>query len=194
MKSTTLKSAAVAAAFTLVLATTASHASTLLSLDLSALTIQADRIVVGRVLDAVAFQRQNRIYTLHRIEISNVASGKNAVGDVIEVVTEGGRIGRIRQEVSGAATLEVGAQYLLFLEDRGDPTFAYVLGMSQGAYPLLQNVNADDLTVQPSTDLPRLVSRDKLTGRLVDASPWMTKQKSLTEMLRDITNILRGAK
>ena len=174
--------------------TATTFGSTLLSLDLEKLTQDSDRIVVGRVLDAVSFQRENRIYTLHRIQVSTAVSGGDAEGTVIEVITAGGKIGDIRQAVSGAASLDTGAEYLLFLQDRGDPVFAYVLGMSQGAYTVMHEKGASNATVHPSSNPPRLVSRDKDTGRLVDVAPWLTEGKSLRDVLDRISKILRGSK
>ena len=193
MKPTTFVIAAALVA-AVVLKTSAPVASTLLSLDLDTLTQEADHIVVGRVLDAVAFQRESRIYTLHRVEISKVVNGNNTEGEIIEVITPGGTVGHIRQAVSGAAELEVGAQYLLFLEDRGDPSFSYVMGMSQGAYALLKTLDGADLEVAPSTHLPRLVTRDKATGRLIESSPWLNQKRPLKEVLQDISAILGSTK
>ncbi len=163
--------------------------------DLERLVKDADHIVVGRVIDSVFFSKANRIMTLHRIEILDALVTNLQAGEILEVITEGGKLGRIRQAVSGAAELEQDKEYLFFLEYRGNNDFAYVIGMSQGAYPITVDSLTKTKTIRPPDNLPRLLERDKTkSGRLVESSFWLKENKPLDDIANQVRKIARGLK
>jgi hypothetical protein len=178
----------------IVLISALCSATTLLSLDLKTLTLRADQVVVGRVMDSTSFMKDNRVYTLHRVEVTQSVASDKQETDIIEVVTEGGHTATFTQRVEGAAELEVGMEYLLFLDLRGDLGMPYVTGMSQGAYPVLKDDSSLLKFVHPPNRLPRLVSRDASTLRLQDGGFWMKEKVRLDSMIEEIQSIIRGEK
>jgi hypothetical protein len=177
-----------------LLAPTAAFCTTLLRLDLEDLTLDADCICLGRVSDSTVFSRGNRLYTLHRIEITESISGDKAAGDTLEVVTAGGSAEGLRQKVSGAAALKVGEEYLFFLEQRGETEIVHPIGMSQGAYPVALDASTAERVVLPPTNLPRLVQKSATGDVLKKASLWLNEKKPLDDVLEAIRAVKKRGK
>jgi hypothetical protein len=159
------------------------------------LTWEADQIVTGRVLDATSFLRDGRIYTLNRIEVNEALDDASEPGEIIEIVTAGGRSEHFSQKVFGAPELEVGAGYLLFLQHRSlDVT--RTVGMFQGALRVKEDPETKELFVHPAAkSATRLVRRvSGKSGRLREVSPWLTDSRPLREVADEIKAILRGAR
>lgn len=177
-----------------LLAPGAAFCTTLLSIDLEELTLDADCICLGRVSDSTVFSRGNRLYTLHLIEITKSISGDKALGDMVEVVTAGGSAEGIRQKVSGAAYLEVGEEYLLFLEQRGEKDIVYPIGMSQGAYPVELDTSTSERLIRPPASLPRLVRKNADGDVLKETSLWLSEKKPLGDVLDAIRAVKKRGK
>ncbi len=194
MKPSLIKRLSLSLFAALMFASTLCTGTTLLSLDLNALSLRADHIVVGRVMDSASFLKDGRVYTLHRVEVTTAIFSDQKEHDVLEVVTEGGHTATLTQQVDGAALLEVGAEYLLFLDSRGDFGTLYVTGMSQGAYLVLSDDSSTAKFVHPPNRLPSLVSRDAVTTRLRGGEFWMKQKTRLDSLAEEIRAVIRGRK
>ena len=168
--------------------------TTLVALDLDDLTLESDSIVTGRVVDATSFLRDGRIFTLNRIEVDEALDDSSSSGEIIEVVTAGGRSEHFSQKVFGAPELEVGGRYLFFLQYRSKEV-TRTLGMSQGAYRLREDPETRKWLVHPGSSAARLVRRSGKKGRrLVDVAPWLNRTRPLSDIAEEIRTILEAAR
>ncbi len=122
------------ALLTLILAS-AAFATTLLAVDVPALSRGADAIVIGTVTRSTARMTAEggRIVTDTEIQVTQTLKGK-ASGTVV-VMQPGGIVGDVGQRVEGVAPFRVGEEVLVFLEARGSERFL-VAGMIQGKFRL----------------------------------------------------------
>jgi hypothetical protein len=176
----------------LVLTTQDAAASTLLAMNLEELTQASDEICTGRVVDSTSFLEEGRIYTLHRVEIVEGVKGNAARSTLIEVVTAGGHSELFSQKVFGAAELEPNQTYLFFLEKRGTPGVVYPVGMTQGALPVSIDAATRMARVHPPKTLPRLVTRNPVDGRIYPGSPFLTSDRPLDDVIKEIRTITGG--
>jgi hypothetical protein len=172
-------------------APTGASASTLIALDLEELVSRSDSIFSGRVLDSVSFLDAGRIFSLCRVEVEEPIFGAGR-GEVVEVITAGGHGEQFSQRVFGAAELEPGERYLLFLEPGIRGPEKHVVGMAQGAYQVALDATTRARMVRPSAEGVRLVRRDPGTRRIVEALPWIREQRSLSGVVEDIRAALGG--
>jgi hypothetical protein len=112
--------------------TSAAHASTVLAMDLAALTATADRIVVGEVLSVTSRWETGRRRIMTSVEINVAESWK---GDVptsrrVTIQQPGGQVGDIEMKVHGLAVFREGERAVLFL--RGTDRASVVVGFGQG--------------------------------------------------------------
>ncbi|MFI5289668.1 MAG: hypothetical protein ACHQ17_08455 [Polyangia bacterium] len=107
-------------------------ATTMIPLDLQALTRRADRVVLGTVMSSQASWTRDHdaIYTDVTVRIERAYKGAAEPGQTITIRREGGIVDGIEMRVFGAAILRVGEEAVLFVERRG--VASYVVGMSQG--------------------------------------------------------------
>lgn len=115
----------------LALAAAAAWATTLEKLSVEEMVQQSTAIVRGRATAAGSVQRGSMIYTVYRLQVSEVLKGAAPA----EVSVPGGTYGRYRQSIAGAPVLEPGVEYVLFLwaSPRG---LVQVIGLSQGVFQL----------------------------------------------------------
>jgi len=108
-------------------------ATTLVAMDVPALTRAADLVVRGTVVRVEPrwTSDKRRIITDSEILVSEVLKG-NVTGKTIVAMQPGGVVGDIGQLVHGAATFALGEEVVVFLERRGDR--AFVVGMAQGRF------------------------------------------------------------
>lgn len=108
-------------------------ATTLIALDVPAMSRSADAIVQGRVQKVEARQSKDgaRIMTYATVEVAESLKGQGV--STVEVVQPGGVVGDVGQRVSGTARLQVGDEVVVFLERRGPARFMLV-GMAQGCF------------------------------------------------------------
>lgn len=100
--------------------------------DLSALTRRADLIVVGQALERQSYWHEGRIYTSITVSTDEVWSGTPEAA-TIEVVTLGGVVDGIAQQVEGAPVFTVGERLVLVLA-REQPGRYFPLGLWQGVF------------------------------------------------------------
>jgi len=106
-------------------------ATTLQRLSLEDLTHESTAVVRGRVAEVRTEQAGPLLYTVARVEISNVWKGEN--GESIEVSSPGGVWQGAEQRFPGAPRLELGGEYVLFLW-RGPSGRVQITGFSQGVF------------------------------------------------------------
>lgn len=169
--------------------------TTLLALDLEALSRASDHICIGTVVDATSFLKGGRIYTLHRIAVTESIDGTAQSGEILEVVTAGGHSEWFSQKVFGAAELKTDAEYLLFLRKTHGPDTAAVVGMSQGAYPITRDPETRVRVITPPKTPPRLMKRDALSGgRLTTTTPWIAQVTPLDAVIVQIQQFIGGSR
>jgi hypothetical protein len=124
----------------LVTSVTPASATTMMQLDLPALTSRAELVVAGKVTDSRAAWTNDheRIYTDVTIQVTRVLAGKATVGQPVVVRREGGSVDGIGMKVYGAAAFEKDEEVVVFLERRG--ASLYVVGMAQGKMELVADV------------------------------------------------------
>lgn len=109
------------------------RASTLMALDVPALTRGSDLVVHGRVVRASSrrVQGTGRIVTDVEVTADEVLRG-SAERPSVHVVLPGGTVGDLRQHISGAPELAPGEEVVLFLA-RGTEGLR-VVGLAQGVF------------------------------------------------------------
>lgn len=115
------------------------RAATVRALSLDELTAAAELIVVGQ-----ARERQSRWSDSGRLIVSDVAvgvervvKGRATAGQDLVVTHLGGSIGDLGLRVPGAAAFELGGRAVLFLRAHPATGELRVVGMSQGALPVV---------------------------------------------------------
>ncbi|MBK7858507.1 MAG: hypothetical protein IPJ65_07765 [Archangiaceae bacterium] len=108
-------------------------ATTLLALDVPAMSRSADAIVQGTVtrVEAKLSKDKSRISTHVFVQVSESLKGQGT--SEVELVQPGGVVGDLGQRVSGTAHLKEGDEVVAFLERRGPRAFMLV-GMAQGCF------------------------------------------------------------
>ncbi|MBL8933350.1 MAG: hypothetical protein JNM69_02280, partial [Archangium sp.] len=108
-------------------------ATTLVAMDVPALTRSSDLVVRGTVvrIESRWTLDHQRIVTDNEILVSETLKG-NQVGKTVVAMQPGGVVGDVGQLVHGAATFALGDEVVVFLERRGDR--AFVVGLAQGRF------------------------------------------------------------
>jgi hypothetical protein len=124
------------------------HATVLVPADLSDLSHQAVAIARGRIAAVEPQWKEGRrgIETLVTLETEMYLKG--SLGATLQFRVPGGTLGRFSSVVVGAPQFAVGQRVILFLGSRG-PTIPYVLGLSQGAFRLVQSTQGDWIVTPP---------------------------------------------
>jgi hypothetical protein len=123
-------------------------ATTMVPLSLAELSKKADLIVEVTIESRSAAWQGQRIYTTSRAQITHTLKDQNPQrAKQIDIQSLGGVVGKIGQKVHGAATLETGKQYLLFLIEP-EPEKYFVYGMEQGVMTMTRN-DKGQLVVTP---------------------------------------------
>lgn len=117
----------------LALVASSALATTLIAMDVPALTKASDLVVRGTVVRVEARWTADgrRIMTDNEILVSDVLKGAQP-GKTIVVMQPGGVVGDVGQQVHGVATFALGDEVVVFLERRGDR--ATVVGLAQGRF------------------------------------------------------------
>ena len=125
----TMKYLVVAAALCLA---SAAYATVLVPLDTKALTMRAERVVLGTVESQVSrwSSDHDAIYTDVTIVVERAYKGAVKPGERIVVRREGGVVDGLGMRVYGAAEFAVGEEVVVFTETRGNA--AWTVGMTQG--------------------------------------------------------------
>lgn len=108
-------------------------ATTLVAMDVPALTRSSDLVVRGTVVRVESRWTldHQRIVTDNEILVSETLKG-NQVGKTVVAMQPGGVVGDVGQLVHGAAKFSLGDEVVVFLEKRGDR--AFVVGLAQGRF------------------------------------------------------------
>jgi len=111
----------------------AASATTLIAMDVPALTRASDLIVRGTVVRVEPrwTQDKSRIITDNEILVSQILKG-NLTGKTIVAMQPGGVVGDVGQAVHGVAKFNLGDEVVVFLEKRGER--AFVVGLAQGRF------------------------------------------------------------
>jgi len=117
--------------------------------------------LVGTATDANSrwemLGKAKRIVTYVRLEVEQPIDGRPPPDTSLMLRTLGGRVGDIGQLVHGEVRFELGARSVVFLTPDSDGVLA-VTAMAQGHYPLLADASEAVLRLQPSPNMPELVS------------------------------------
>lgn len=116
-----------------VLLAASAFATTLIAMDVPALTRGSDLVVRGTVVRVEPRWTSDgrRIMTDSEILVSEVLKG-NVTGKTVVVMQPGGVIGDVGQLVHGVAKFSLGDEVVVFLEKRGER--ATVVGLAQGRF------------------------------------------------------------
>jgi hypothetical protein len=115
-----------------LLLTAGARASTVVRMDVSALTRAASDVVRVRVSSTRSawMDEHRRLVTLVEVEV--LERWKGSAQGTLRVVQPGGELDGVGQRVAGVASLAVGEEVVLFLERQ--PPWHQVVGLAQGVY------------------------------------------------------------
>jgi len=112
-------------------------AATLQQLSLDQMTQSATAIVRARVTGSSASFTGSTIYTHYKLQISEIWKGAPAA----EVMLPGGVANGYRQSFPGVPALQPGTEYVLFLWTSSTTHITHVLGLSQGIFNVIRQVD-----------------------------------------------------
>jgi len=140
------------------------RATTLVPLDLPALTARAERVVLARVERQEARWTGGRdaIYTDVVLRVERSYKGDTKAGEEIVVRREGGNLDGVAMMVYGAPVFSVGEEVIVFSERRGPAN--WVVGMTQGKLPIARDVATGARMVRPP-DLSKVEMLPNASGR-----------------------------
>lgn len=125
-------------------------ATTLEKLSVDDMVQRSTAIVRGRALGSATAQRGNVIYTVYRVQVSEVLKGAYSAG-VTEVYVPGGVYGGYRQSFAGSPSLSAGADYVIFLwvSPKGIPQ---VIGLGQGVFEVKTGASGEVVLARGALD------------------------------------------
>ncbi|MBI1354837.1 MAG: hypothetical protein GC160_10860 [Acidobacteria bacterium] len=170
--------------FGLVLAATSlCGATTLQRLSLEDLVRESVAVVRGRVAEVRTERVGAMIYTVARLELSQVWKGSEAEGGSVEVSSPGGAWQGLEQRFPGAPRLEAGRDYVLFLW-AGPSGRIQLTGFSQGVLEVVEG---------PGGGVR--VTREALSEELLlpDAQGPQAASEKLDLSLEELDELLRQA-
>jgi hypothetical protein len=153
-------------------------AATLERLSLDDMILKSTAIVRGRVLSAQARFHGPMIYTHLRVQV--LGRWKGAPAAEVEVISPGGRVGRLSQSFSGSPMLAPAGEYVLFLWT-GKSGLTHVIGLSQGVLDLARDGKGQTIARRAATSEFML---DPQTGRPVNDSGVSLSLKDLDTHIR----------
>ena len=122
-------------------------ATTMVPLNLAELAEKADLIVEVSIETKTAAWQGQRIYTTSKAQILDTLKDQNPQRPkLIEIQSLGGVVGQIGQKVHGAAKLETGKRYVVFLIEP-DPGKYFVYGMEQGVIAVQHNDQGEQIAI-----------------------------------------------
>ncbi|MCY1074575.1 matrixin family metalloprotease [Archangium lansingense] len=124
------------------------QASTLMALDVPALTRGSEWVIHGRVVQATSrsLQGSGRIVTDVEVAVAEVLLG-SVPSPSVRIVLPGGTVGDLRQHVSGAPELTPGEEVVLFLAPGTDGP--RVVGLAQGAFRVQRSEDGQKVLATP---------------------------------------------
>lgn len=145
-------------------------ATTLIAMDVPALTRASDLVVRGTVVRVEARWTNDgrRIITDNEILVAEVLKGAVSKKTVV-AMQPGGEVGDVGQLVHGVAKFNVGDEVVVFLEARGER--AFVVGLAQGRFvvdrsgpePMVKGGEDDLFLVDAKTHQPVAAPQSAMT-------------------------------
>jgi hypothetical protein len=165
----------------LVLCAGAAYATSAVQLDVAALTEKSSLIVVGTVDSKECKWDAGKagIWTHYELTVAETLKGTHEKSR--EVVIRGGVVGEIGQHVSGAGSLDKGAEYVLFLWKDDDGRLR-LQGMRQGAFKVSEREGVKYAT----NSLSGLRILDPETMKLKKASALEFELSALKSEVKDL--------
>lgn len=151
-------------------------ATTLEKLTVEQMAQKATAVVRARATVSSTVQRGPVIYTVYRLQVSEVLKGALPQG-AADVYVPGGTYGRYRQSIAGSPVLAPGVEYVLFLwaSPRG---LVQLIGLSQGVFEI-KTSGGQTLLVRGKVEA-EFVDR---TGRAVEDNGVRLSLESLREAI-----------
>ncbi|MCC7236559.1 MAG: hypothetical protein IT163_14700 [Bryobacterales bacterium] len=162
------------------------RAATLERLSMDEMIHQSTEIVRGRVMTLGVSTKGSVLYTLARVEV--LERWKGPTGRTVEIWIPGGRSGNLRQTFSGAPSLSVGGEYVLFLW-AGSSGNRQVIGFSQGAFDVKLDAKGSPQMQRAATSEAMLDDR----GQQVEDVPVRMSLAELRKKLRSVLGLTGGA-
>ena len=159
-------------------------ATTVLQMDVEALTKTSDVIVVGKVIEQYASVVDGKVYTTTALAPQSTWKGQSSALR-IDMRHMGGRTADLATRVNGMPNFEVGETVLVFLVKPKNYKFHIVNGLEQGKFSV---VNGQAVQARPSM---RLVRRDA-KGTLENVPSLPAAPGSLEAMEARIDAILKA--
>lgn len=142
------------------------HASVAVQYSFTELVGVADEIVHARVVQQESVWDEQTIVTRVELEIIDCLAGPHAPGDHITVIRHGGRIGDLAMVVPGAATFADAEEVVLFLESSPTRRQPFVVGLAQGKFSVVRELDSGvPMVTRDLTGLTLVGS----TGELVES-------------------------
>jgi hypothetical protein len=154
-------------------------AATIAQIGTDEMAQKSTTIVRGKVLSHRGLFRGDMIFTLFRVQVTEVWKG--SAGKEIEVAVPGGVAQGYRQVVAGAPTLETGSDYVFFLWT-GRSGLHQLIGLSQGALTIRATAQGE-MAMRAASEEQMV---DRSTGKLVD-------DRGVSMPLNELRRIVRRA-
>jgi hypothetical protein len=155
----------------LVAVAQSAQATTMIPLDLKALTERADRVVYATVESTEAHwtSSHDAIYTDVKLRVQRSFKGAAQPGELVTVRREGGTVGTIGMKVFGAPQFTPGEEVVVFVEPRGGAN--WVVGMAQGKLRVITRADGAKLAATAEVGAihftgPSLVAKPQLLDEL----------------------------
>jgi hypothetical protein len=132
-------------------------ATTLEKLSVDEMVQKSTAIVRGRSIGSATTRRGSVIYTVYRLQVSEVLKGSLSTG-ATEVYVPGGVYAGLRQSFAGSPALAAGADYVIFLWT-SPSGITQVIGLGQGVFEVKLSAAGESV-----------LSRGPLDADLVDAT------------------------
>jgi hypothetical protein len=167
-----------------VLSAAAASATTMIALDLKALTERADRVVLATVesTESKWTSDHSAIYTDVTLKVERAYKGDNKAGELLVVRREGGSVDGIAMKVYGAPVFAAGEEVVVFSEMRG--ASRWVVGMAQGKLPVRIQDGKKWVAAPDVSEVQMLPGPRRLEAKL----------RTLEELERSLKVYVKGAK
>ena len=161
----------------------AALASTVLPMDLTALALQADAVVLGRCLGSkvVWNAAHTRIYTDWTVAVDQTLKG--SPGQKIVVRQLGGELDGVGMIAAGITRLAPGQEVVLFLGSRQEQGVRRTLGLSQGLFPV---------TTEPQTGRKSVRTSSALVSSTASQTGSQAAELPLDQFLAQVRKILEA--
>lgn len=170
------------------------QAATVLALDMAALVVQSDQIVIANAEAEHSRYRDGAkrglIVTDVRLRVISALKGGARPGTELIATRLGGTVDEIGLSVPGEAAFPVGRSAIVFLRRALKSQELHVVGMSQGVLPI--SGQGDGAMVLPAGGAAELMQRGQ-DGHLVAAPAALTSATPLRDVLARISQLVSEA-